>query len=86
MSAAKQGENNPMFGVTGETHPKTGLKGVKPSHTIQVSVLNIKTLEVLYFESQRDAAKFMGVSHNSVQRALRSKKAIKGLYVVQKVV
>ncbi|RUS23415.1 hypothetical protein BC937DRAFT_88882 [Endogone sp. FLAS-F59071] len=76
MSVAKQGEKNSMFGVTGDAHPKAGLKGSKPSHTIQISLLNIKTSEVIYFDSQRDAAKFIGVSHNTVQRAMRSNRSL----------
>jgi hypothetical protein len=86
MSAAKQGEKNPMSGVTGESHPKAGLKGVKPSHTIQISLLNIKTSEVLYFDSQRDAAKFLGVSHNTVQRAMRANKSLGDYTLSKKVV
>jgi len=45
ISTAKKGENNPFFGVTGEDHPKYGVEGVKPSHSIPVLVINIKTNE-----------------------------------------
>lgn len=84
MSAAKAGPNNPFYGKTGESHSRFGAKGVKPSHSIKTSLLNIKTKEVLYFNSQRDAGAAIGVSHKTIQRALRSKKIINGLYVVQK--
>jgi len=84
MSAARKGDGNPMYGVTGEDHPKTGVKGVKPSHTLPISLLDINTQEVLTFESQREAAKFIGVSHNNIQRAVRSLKQINGRYIVQK--
>jgi len=84
MSASKTGENNPLKGVTGENHPKFRIKAVKPPHTIKVSISNIKTKEVLIFESQRDAAKYLGVTHNTVQRALRLSKLINGLYIVKK--
>jgi hypothetical protein len=73
-----------MHGVTGLNHPKTGLKGVKPSHTIQICLLTIQTLEVFSFESQRDAAKFAAVSHNTIQRALRSGKMIQKLYIIRR--
>lgn len=85
MSAAWTGEKNPYFGKTGTNHPKFGLPGVKPSHTIQVSLLNINTLETTLFESQRDAAKSIGVSHKTVQRAMKSGMLIKGVYVVREV-
>jgi hypothetical protein len=75
-----------MSGVTGDSHPKAGLKGVKPSHTIQIALLNIKTSEVLYFDSQRDAAKFLGVSHNTVQRAMRANKSLGDYKLSKKVV
>jgi len=83
MSESKKGENNPMSGITGVNHPKYGLKGVKPSHSISVSVLNLNLNEVHSFSSQRDAAKFIGISHKTVQRAIRSGKVIKGQYKIK---
>jgi len=72
-----------FFGKTGVNHPKHGQKGVKPSHSLRTYVLNIKTLENRSFDSQRDAALFIGVSHNTIQRAMKSGKILKGLYVVR---
>ncbi|RUP52130.1 hypothetical protein BC936DRAFT_140585 [Jimgerdemannia flammicorona] len=69
ISSANMGSNNPMFGT------------VAPN-AVGVSVLRLDGTLVASFTSNVDAAKFMGVAHQVVSKAIKRNYIIKGLYRV----
>ncbi|RUS27340.1 hypothetical protein BC938DRAFT_483386 [Jimgerdemannia flammicorona] len=69
ISSANMGSNNPMFGT------------VAPN-AVGVSVWGLDGTLVASFTSNVDAAKFMGVAHQVVSKAIKRNYIIKGLYRV----
>jgi len=52
---------------------------------VAVSILNTQTNEVFKFESQTDAAKFMGITKQAVYNAIKTNSVVNGLYKVAKI-
>jgi len=52
---------------------------------VAVSVLKTQTNEVFKFESQTDAAKFMGITRQAVYKAIKRNSVVNGLYKVAKI-
>jgi hypothetical protein len=69
IGAAKQGENNPMFGT------------VAPN-AVGVSVYTLDGKLVQSFSSQTAAAKFLGVGQSCISQAIRRGHIVNSLYRV----
>jgi group I intron endonuclease len=80
ISAAKVGENNPMYGKTGSNHP---MYGSVSATALGVSVYNLDNQLVQSFSSRAAAATWLGVSRDTVLRYIRSKQLFRGKYMIK---
>jgi hypothetical protein len=71
ISAAKTGENHPMFGKVA-------------ANAISVFVYNLNGELVETFTSQVAAAKWLGTGESSVRKYIRSGKVFNGLFIIKK--
>ena len=89
LSAANKGKNNPMFGRTGENHPKFGKArpagAGSPSQQIEVTDLEEKTTTT--YNSISEAARALNIYPTIIVRYFtrNQKKPYKGRYIFKKI-
>lgn len=91
MSEAQTGENNPMFGLTGEKHHRFGKpraegagNGLPPQ---KIEVFDKNTNLKTYYESIREASRALNIGHYIISKyfSKNQQKPYKGRYVFKKV-
>jgi group I intron endonuclease len=85
------GENHPLFGATGENHPRGFLGKIHTTETLTkistslgttIYVYNSQGLLVYTFSSSRKAAKFFNCSDPTIMKYARNGEIFKGLWIL----
>jgi len=86
MSAAQAGENNPNYGKTASAETRAKMSGTHLGNTNAVrkpvDIYSLDNVLVKSFSSRVAAAKFLGVTSETVMKAIKRNSVVKRLYRV----
>jgi hypothetical protein len=90
MSEAQVGENNPMFGVTGEKHHRFGKPRAKGAGEglppIRIEVFDKETNKTTIYNSMREAGRALNIPHYIISKyfSKNQQKPYKNRYIFKK--